>query len=148
MEVILTQDVEKLGMKDEIVKVKAGYGRNFLIPRGHAILATNTTKKVLDENLKQRAVKEAKVKKGAEETAVKLKEVMLKIGAKAGENGKIFGSVTALQLADALKVMGHEVDRRHIKLSNENIKELGKYSATCRLHREVSATFDFEVVAE
>lgn len=149
MEVILKQDVKNLGYKNDIVKVRPGYGRNFLIPRGIAILANDTTKKNHAENMRQRAHKEAKIKEEAEKLANKLKEVTVKVGAKAGENGKIFGSVTAVQLADALHKLGYEVDRRNISIENaENVKTLGTYNAKARLHKEVLATFQFEVVGE
>lgn len=149
MEVILKQDVKNLGYKNDIVKVRPGYGRNFLIPRGIAILANDTTKKIHAENMRQRAHKEAKIKEEAEKLANKLKEVTVKVGAKAGENGKIFGSVTAVQLADALHKLGYEVDRRNISIENaENVKTLGTYNAKARLHKEVLATFQFEVVGE
>jgi large subunit ribosomal protein L9 len=149
MEVILKQDVKNLGYKDDVVKVKAGFGRNFLIPRGMATLADVSAKKVHAENVKQRAHKEAKVKAEAEKSATKLNEMIVKIPTKAGDNGKIFGSVTAVQLAEGLRKLGLDVDRRNITIVNEeNVKTLGTYEAKVRLHKEVTANFKFEVVGE
>ena len=148
MDVILKQDVKNLGYKDDVVKVKPGYGRNYLIPQKLAELATESTKKVLKETVKQRAFKEQKVKNIAENIAAKLKEVIVKVGAKAGESGKIFGSVTSVQLADAIKKLGYEVDRKNITLSDESVKTLGTYSAEVRLHKDVATTVKFEVVQE
>lgn len=148
MEIILNQDVKGLGYKYDIVKVKAGYGRNYLIPRGIAVLATESNKKVQAETLKQRAFKEDKLRKEATVNAEKLTAVSLKIGAKAGDSGKIFGSVTNIQVAEALKNAGIEVERKNIELTSEGIKTLGTYSAKVRLFKEVVATVTFEVVAE
>jgi large subunit ribosomal protein L9 len=149
MEVILKQDIKNLGYKDDVVVVKPGFGRNFLIPRGMAILADATAKKVHAENVRQRAHKEAKVREEAEKVAGKLKDMLVKVGAKAGENGKIFGSVTAVQLADALRKLNIEIDRRNITIENEeNVKTLGTYQAKARIHKDVAATFSFEVVGE
>lgn len=148
MEIILKQDIEKLGFKDELVKVKDGYGRNFLIPRGMAIIANSSNKKVLQENLKQRAKKDAKLKEEAMKTVEALKNEVINVAVKAGEKGKIFGSVNTIMLADALQKAGHNVDRKYITIRGEAIKQLGKYDADVRLHREVSASFKFEVVAE
>lgn len=148
MEVILKQDIKGLGYKDDVVKVKPGYGRNFLIPKGIAILATESNRKVLAENLKQRAFKEEKLRKQATENAEKLASLTISVGAKAGESGKIFGSVTSIQLADAIKKAGFDVDRRNIEMSDESIKTLGSYKAKVRLFKEVSATVNFEVVSE
>lgn len=148
MEVILKQDVKNLGDKDEMVTVRNGYGLNFLLPRGLAIVANESNKKVHAENVRQRAHKEAKLKDSAEKLAATLKEMVVKVTAKAGENGKIFGSVTALQLADALKKLGYEVDRKNITLDSEGIKQLGQYTAKAKLHREVITEIKFEVVAE
>lgn len=146
MEVILTQDVKKLGGKDEIVKVKPGYGRNFLIPRGLAIIADNSTKKAHSETLKQRAHKEAKIKDEAERIAEKLKGMTVKVGAKVGESGKIFGSVNAIQLAEAIKKLGFDIDRKNITVDEDSIKALGTYQATVKLHKEVVVKLSFEVV--
>ena len=148
MEIILREDVEKLGFKNDIVTVKNGYGLNYLIPQGKAVLATVSAKKVLAENLKQQAHKEAKVKEEAEALAAKIAKVTIKIGAKAGENGKIFGSINSIQLADAFKSQGLEVERKRISLKEDSVKTLGSYTATARLHKEVSQEFTFEVIAE
>jgi large subunit ribosomal protein L9 len=148
MEVILNQDVKGLGYKYDIVKVKAGYGRNYLIPRGIALLATESNKKVQAETLKQRAYKEDKLRKEAAVNAEKLAAITLKIGAKAGESGKIFGSVTNIQVAEALKNAGIDVERKNIEVSGDGIKTLGTYSAKVRLFKEVVAIVNFEVVAE
>ncbi|MCU0434793.1 MAG: 50S ribosomal protein L9 [Bacteroidia bacterium] len=149
MEVILKQDVKNLGYKDDVVAVKPGFGRNFLIPRGMAILADASAKKVHAENVRQRAHKEAKIREEAEKLAGKLKDMLVKVGAKAGENGKIFGSVTGVQLADALRKLNIEIDRRNITIENEeNVKTLGTYQAKARIHKDVAATFSFEVVGE
>lgn len=148
MEVILKQDVKNLGYKDDVVNVKPGYGRNFLIPKGIAEVATVSTKKMLTETVKQRAFKEQKLKNAAEKTAESLKGIVVKVGAKAGETGKIFGSVTSVQLADAIKKLGYEVDRKNITMSEEGVKTLGSYTAEVRLHKDVTATVNFEVVQE
>jgi large subunit ribosomal protein L9 len=148
MEVILKANIEKLGAKDEIVTVKPGYARNYLIPRGYAIAATESAKKVLAENLKQRAHKETKILAEAQQTAEKLGALNIKIGTKASETGKIFGSVNTIQLSEALLKEGFNIDRKSISLSDEHIKMLGAYEAKIKLHKEVSAMVKFEVVAE
>lgn len=148
MEVILKQDVKNLGYKDDVVKVKPGYGRNFLIPKGLAAMATESAKKMQAETVKQRAFKEQKIKKGAETTAAALKDMVVKVGAKAGESGKIFGSITTVQLADAIKKLGYEVDRKNISINEDGIKNLGTYTAEVRFHKEVVGDVTFEVVAE
>lgn len=146
MELILLQDVEKLGFKDEIVKVKNGYGRNFLIPEGKAVLATESARKVLAENLRQRANKETKAVEQANQIAEKINGMTVTITAKVIDGGKqLFGSVTSNHLADELEKLGYEVDRKFVKLSN--IKTVGVYSAEVRFHREVKATLSVEVVA-
>ena len=145
MELILKQDVQNVGFKDDIVTVKAGYGRNFLIPQGFASMATPSAKKVLAENLKQRAHKEAKVVADANELAEKLKAVEIKITAKAGGE-KLFGSVTNIDIAENLAKAGHSIDRKFI--TSGIIKRTGKYSATVRLHRDVIVDLPFEIVAE
>ncbi|MVN92847.1 50S ribosomal protein L9 [Mucilaginibacter aquatilis] len=147
MDIILKQDVKNLGEKDEVVKVKAGYGRNFLIPQGYGILATESARKVLAENLKQAQFKQDKIRKDADEVAARLEGVKLTIGAKAGESGKIFGAVNTIQVADALKNQGFDVDRRRITF-NEDPKFVGEYTATLNLHKEVKVQVPFEVVAE
>jgi large subunit ribosomal protein L9 len=148
MEVILKQDVKNLGYKDDVVNVKAGYGRNFLIPKSLAEMATLSSKKMLTETVKQRAFKEQKVRAAAENVAAKLKEMIVKVGAKVGESGKIFGSVTSVQLADAIKKLGYDVDRKNITMSEEGVKAVGTYTADIRFHKEVTGTITFEVVQE
>jgi len=147
MEVILKQDIKKLGEKDDVVTVKPGYGRNYLIPQGFAELATPSAKKVLAENIRQAQFKQDKIKKDATELAAKLEGLKLTIGAKAGESGKIFGSVNSIQIADALKKQGFDVDRRRITFEEEP-KVLGDYVANLNLHKEVKVQVPFEVVAE
>lgn len=149
MEVILTQDVKNLGYKDDIVKVRPGYGRNFLIPRGLATEATPSARKVLAENLKQRAFKEEKIRKEAEVLAEKMKDVKLVIKTKAAATGKIFGSVNNIQIADALKEQyNFEVDRKKIDLGFDAIKELGTYEAKVNLYKDVKSNITLEVIAE
>ncbi|WP_416442234.1 50S ribosomal protein L9 [Leeuwenhoekiella sp. A16] len=148
MEVILKRDVDNLGFTDDLVSVKNGYGRNFLIPQGHAILATPSAKKVLAENLKQRAYKEKKVIDAAKAEAAKLSGLEIKITAKSGEADKLFGSVTDADLAQALSKEGVEIDRKFITIAGGNIKRLGQYEATLRFHREVVESLTFDVVAE
>ena len=146
MQIILKEDVAGLGYKDDIVTVKDGYGRNFLIPTRKAVIASESAKKELAEVLKQRAHKLAKIKADAEELAAKLKEVSLTIGAKTSSTGTIFGSVTNIQIADALAKAGYTVDRKIIYIKNVN--EVGHYTATIKLHKEVSVEVPFEVVSE
>ena len=146
MELILKVDVANLGYKDDIVKVKDGYGRNYLIPRGMAVIATESAKKVLAENLKQRAHKLAKIKADAEELAKKLETVSLTISAKVSEANAIYGSVGAAQIAEELAKLGYEIDRKIIVV--DAAKEVGSYSATVKLHKEVSVKVPFDVVAE
>lgn len=148
MEIILLQDVNKLGHKDDIVTVKDGYGRNFLIPRGFAVAATASVKKMHAENLKQRAHKEEKIKAAAQEVADRLSQVQIVVGAKTSSSGKIFGSVNTIQLAESLKEKGFEIDRRNITLPEDQIKEVGNYKAVIKLHRDVKVEIDFEIVAE
>ncbi len=148
MEIILLQDVTNLGSKDDVVVVKNGYGRNYLIPQKLAILATTSSKKVLSENLKQRAHKEAKLKEEALKQAEILKTISIVIGAKTSSTGKIFGSVNNIQVAEALKEKGFEVDRKQITIKEDSIKEIGKHTAKVKFHREVVVEFEFEVVAE
>ena len=149
MEVILKQDIQNLGYKDDIITVKNGYGRNYLIPKGLAILATDSNKKVVAENKKQKAYKEDKVRNEAAKIAKSLENITLKIGAKAGTSGKIFGSVNAIQISQALKEQfNYDIDRKHIEVDGESIKELGNYKAKIKLHKEVSVEIEFEVFAE
>ena len=148
MELILKQDVENVGFKDDLVTVKNGFGRNFLIPQGVAILATVSAKKVLAENLKQRAHKEEKLVKDATKIADAIKALEIKIAAKTGEGSKLFGSVNNINLSEALVKAGHEIDKKFIKVEGGNVKSLGKYNAAVRLHRSVIADIIFEVIAE
>lgn len=147
MEVILKEDYTGLGYKNDVVKVKPGFARNYLIPRGIAILATEGNKKMIAENLKQAAHKAEKLKNEALSLAERIGELMLEIPAKVGENGKIFGSVTTTQLSEALKKQGFEIDRKKIAIAGE-VKMIGEYKATLDLHREVKHTIAFRVVAE
>ncbi|MBE0638685.1 MAG: 50S ribosomal protein L9 [Bacteroidales bacterium] len=148
MEVILKQDVDNLGYQNEIVKVKNGYARNYLIPQGLAILATETNRKVLAEVQRQKSFKEQKLRKDAETTQKLLEKLELKIGAKAGTSGKIFGSVNSIQIAEALKEKGYDIDRKKIDVDGDNIKETGTYTAKVHLFREIKAIVNFEVLAE
>lgn len=148
MEVILLEDIQNLGQKDDIVAVKPGYARNYLIPQKAAIVATDSAKKILAENTKQRAHKEAKLIEEAQALASKFEGVEVKLGAKTSESGKIFGSVNTIQLADAINAKGFELDRKQIRLPKEAIKAVGSYTAQIKLHREVVIDFTFEVVSE
>ena len=148
MELILKQDVENLGFKDDVVTVKNGYGRNFLIPGGQAVLATSSAKKILAENLKQRAFKEAKLVEDAQKLAEAIKGLEIKIASKVGTGDKLFGSVNNINVADAIAKNGTEIDKKFIKVIGGSVKRLGKYNASVRLHRDVVADITFEVVAE
>lgn len=148
MEVILKQDVANLGHKDDIVVVKNGYGANYLIPQGMAIMATPSAKKVHQENLRQRAHKEAKIRQDAEALAAKIAGTTVKVAAKVSETGKVFGSVNNIQVAEALVALGHDVDRKNITLANDVIKEVGTYEAVLKIYRDIKAEFSVEVVAE
>lgn len=148
MELILREDVQNLGFKDDLVTVKNGYGRNYLIPKGLAVLATPSAKKVLAENLRQKAHKEKEAIEAANKTVEALKDLEIKIPAKAGAGDKLFGSVTNIDLAAALEAEGHEIDRKFISIKGGSIKRTGPYEAQIRLHREVNVEFPFEVVAE
>ena len=148
MELILKQDVENLGFKDDVVSVKNGYGRNLLIPTGQAVLATSSAKKVLAENLKQRAYKEAKLIADATKIADAVKGYEIKIASKVGSGDKLFGSVNNIDLAAALAKAGTELDKKFIKVVGGSVKRLGKYEASVRLHRAVVADITFEVIAE
>jgi large subunit ribosomal protein L9 len=147
MEIILKQDVTGLGYKNDTVKVKAGYGRNYLIPNGVALIANESNKRKVAEEIRQAAHKAAKIKQDAETLAAKIGELTVEIGTKAGETGKIFGAVTALQVSDALKAKGFEVDRKKISFK-EQPKQLGTYAALLDLHKEVKHTIQVNVVAE
>ena len=147
MKIILKEDVQGLGYKDDVVEVKDGYGRNYLIPQGKAVVATPSALKVLAENQRQRAHKLAKIKADAEALAATLEGVSLTIGAKTSATGTIFGSVNAIQIAEALEKLGHNIDRKLIELKKA-VKEVGNYTATINLHKEVCVEIPFEVVAE
>ena len=147
MQVILKEDIHNLGYKDDIVTVKDGFGRNYLIPQGKAVIASESAKKVLAENLKQRAHKLAKIKAEAEELAAKIEGLVLTIGAKTSATGTIFGSVNSIQVAEELSKKGFDIDRKII-LIKDSIKEVGTYKAVVKLHKEVSATISLEVVSE
>lgn len=146
MDVILRQDIQGLGYKNDTVSVKPGYGRNYLIPQGFAILANEANQKMISENIKQAAHKAEKLKKDAEEIAKKIGTAALEIGAKAGDSGKIFGAVTTLQISETLKAKGVDVDRK--KISLPTIKEIGEYTALIDLHREVQHEVQVKVIAE
>ena len=148
MEVILKANIEKLGAKDEIVTVKPGYALNFLIPRGYATAATESARKILAENLKQRAHKETKILAEAQATAESLGALDLKIGTKASDTGKIFGSVNTIQISEALAKVGFNIDRKSISINDDHIKNLGAYEAKVKLHKEVTAVVKFEIIAE
>lgn len=148
MDVILKDDVANLGHKNEVVKVKSGYGRNFLLPQGLGVLATPSAMKVHEENMRQRAHKEEKIKNSAVEMAKKMEGLELTVGAKTSTTGKIFGSVNTIQIAEALQKAGYEVERKNISIKEDQVKEIGKYVATVKLHREVKVEVNFEVVAE
>ncbi len=148
MEIILKQDVKNLGHKDQVVKVRNGYGLNFLIPKGVAVVASESNMKVHNETMKQRAFKEDKLRKEAETLAETIKNKTFRVGMKVGESGKIFGSVTTIQIADAIKKAGYNIDRKLISLADEHIKELGTYTATISLHKDIKVTVSFDVVKE
>ncbi|MDR0695134.1 MAG: 50S ribosomal protein L9 [Prevotellaceae bacterium] len=149
MEIILKQDVSKLGLKDDIVTVRNGYATNFLIPKGYAALATVAAKKVHAENVKQRAHKEAKLQEAARALAAKLEGITVAIATKVSSTGKIFGSVNNIQIAEALATKGLEIDRRQISIIGEgNVKEVGVYEAEVKLYRDIKARFKFEITAE
>ncbi len=148
MDIILKEDIANLGVKNDIVTVKDGYARNYLIPKGYAIAATPSTKKMYEEIARQRAHKEEKIKQEAEEQAKKLDDLNIVIGAKTSSKGKIFGSVNTIQIAEELKKQGIDVERKSILIKEEPIKEVGKYTATVYLHRDVSKDIEFEVQGE
>jgi large subunit ribosomal protein L9 len=147
MEIILKEDVANVGYKDDIVNVKSGYGRNFLIPKGKGVIASVSAKKVLAENLKQRAHKLEKIKKDAQDMATKLEGISLVIGAKTSSSGTIFGSVTNIQIAEELAKKGFEIDRKMIYIKDP-VKEVGNYKAQVRFHKEASVEIPFEVISE
>lgn len=148
MEIILTQDVDRLGSKNDTVDVKAGFARNFLIPQGMAISATPSAKKVVAEVIKQQSHKAVKALEEAKKVQTKLEGLAIKIGAKAGESGKIFGSVNSIQIAEAIMAGGVNIERKNITIADDSIKELGSYEATVKLHKEVHVTIKFDVVAD
>ncbi len=147
MEIILKTDIAGLGYKNDVVAVKAGYGRNYLIPQGFAVMATPSNRKVLAENIKQAAHKVEKIRQDALDLAASIGELSLTIPAKTGDSGKIFGRVTSLQISDLLKEKGFDVDRKKISIDSE-VKMVGDYSATLDLHKEVKHKISFSVVAE
>jgi large subunit ribosomal protein L9 len=147
MEVILKQDVQGLGYKNDVIKVKAGYGNNFLIPNGLALIANDSNKRLINENVRQAAHKAAKVKQDAEALAAKVGDFVVEIKTKAGESGKIFGAVTALQIADALKAKGFDIDRKKVILK-ESPKQLGTYKAVLDLHKEVKHEIEVKVTGD
>lgn len=147
MKIILKEDVQNLGYKDDVVEVKDGYGRNYLIPQGKAVIANSSNLKQLEENQRQRAHKLAKLKADAEAVAEQLKGISLTIGAKTSSTGTIFGSVNNIQIAEALEKLGHNIDRKIIVIK-DTVKEIGKYNAIVKLHKEVSVDIPFEVVSE
>ena len=147
MEVILKEDVQGLGYKNDVVKVKAGYGNNYLIPNGFALIANDSNKRLVNENVRQAAHKAAKIKQDAEALAAKIGDMTVEIKTKAGESGKIFGAVPAIQIADVLKAQGFDVDRKKVILK-EDPKQLGNYTATLDLHKEVKHEVKVSVVAE
>ena len=148
MEIILKKNVDKLGYANEIVTVKPGYGRNFLIPQGYATLATASAKKAHAEIMRQKSHKESKNLAEAQELAAKIADLTITIATKAGENGKIFGSVNTIQIAEAIAKKGFDIDRKNIKIEGDTIKEVGTYTATIKLHKEVSLDIEFTVVSE
>jgi len=148
MEVILKKNVDKLGYTNEVVTVKPGYGRNFLIPQGYAILATASAKKAHEEIMRQKSHKESKMLAEAQAVAAKLADVTLSIATKAGENGKIFGSVNTVQIAEALREAGFDIDRKSLKIKDEPIRDLGTFEAEANLYKGVKQTFKIEVVSE
>ena len=146
MEVILKQDIQNLGNKDDIVTVRNGYGANWLIPQGLALMATPTAKKIHAENMRQRAQKEAKIRTDAEALAAKLEGSTVKVEAKVSSNGKVFGSVSNIQVAEALAAQGIEVDRRNITVAGDTIKEVGTFDAEVKCYRDIKANIKVEVV--
>lgn len=148
MHIILKEDVDKVGNKNDIVSVKTGYARNYLIPQGKAICATESARKVVAEDIRQQSHKAEKALEAANVIVENLNKLTVKIGAKAGETGKIFGSVNSIQLAEAIQAAGFDIERKQIVLSNDAIKELGSYEAKVKVHKDTVATVKFDVVAE
>ena len=148
MDVILKEDIPSLGHKDDIITVKDGYARNYLIPKGLAINATRPAKKMHEEIMRQRAHKEEKIRQEAESLSKKMSSLSLTIGAKTSTKGKIFGSVNTIQIAEALKAEGYDIDRKNITIKEELIKEVGDYTATVKLHKDVMVEIPFKIIAE
>ncbi len=148
MQIILTQDIENLGHKDEIVVVKDGYARNYLIPKKMAVMATESARKVLAENIRQRSHKEAKIKNDAESLASRMSGLKLAIGVKASSTGKIFGSVTPLMIAEAINKNGFEIERKQVVVADDHIKEVGNYTIKVKLHKDVFVELPMEVIPE
>ena len=148
MQIILTQDIENLGHKDEIIVVKDGYARNYLIPKKMAVLATESARKVLEENIRQRSHKEAKIKNDAESLATRMSNLKLTIGVKASTTGKIFGSVTPLMIAEAINKNGFEIERKQVVVADDHIKEVGNYTVKVKLHKDVFVELPMEVIPE
>ncbi|MGY8888305.1 MAG: 50S ribosomal protein L9 [Flavobacteriales bacterium] len=148
MDIILREDCKNVGNKNDIVSVKTGYARNYLIPRGLAIVATESARKVVAEVIRQQSHKAVKAMEVAQVLVDKLNKLTVKIGAKAGETGKIFGSVNSIQLAEAIQAAGHDVERKQITLSDDTIKELGSYEAKVKVYKDIFATVKFDVVAD
>lgn len=148
MEIILKQDVENLGHVDDIVNVKPGYARNYLIPQGYAILATKTAKKIHEENMRQKSHKEAKLRENAEALSAKLEGLKIKVAAKTSSTGKIFGSVNTIMLSEALAKEGFEIDRKNITIKGEAIKEVGEYTANIKIYKNIRVNIDFEVFSD
>ncbi len=148
MEIILKQDIEKLGHVDDIVNVKPGYARNYLIPKGYAILATKTAKKIHEENLKQRSHKEAKLREDAEAIAAKMEGLKIRVPAKTSSTGKIFGSVNTIMIASVLEKEGFDIDRKNIVIKGAGVKEIGNYVASVKIYKNIKVDIDFEVYSE
>ncbi|MDR2009123.1 MAG: 50S ribosomal protein L9 [Bacteroidales bacterium] len=148
MEIILKQDVENLGHKDDVVNVKPGYARNYLIPQGYAILATKSAKKMHEENMKQKSHKEAKLRADAEALASKIENLTLKIGTKTSSTGKIFGSINTIMISEALEKAGYDIDRKNITIKGDSVKEVGTYEASIKLYKNIKVNIKFEVYTE
>ncbi len=148
MQIILKEDVQNVGFKDDLVKVKNGYGRNFLIPQGKAILATESAKKVLNENLKQREFKEEKLIKEAKSFGKRIMKIEMKISSKVSSGDRLFGSITAQDIVDFFESKGESIDKKFISIPGRSIKRTGKYEASIRLHRDISIQFPFEIIAQ
>ncbi len=148
MEIILKQDLDKLGNVDDIVNVKPGYARNYLIPQGYAILATKTAKKIHEENMRQKSHKESKLRENAEAIAAKMEGLKIRVPAKTSSTGKIFGSVNTIMLSEALTKEGFDIDRKHITIKGDAVKEIGEYNASIKIYKNIRVSIDFEVYSE